>query len=142
MEYSCFKTLAHKHKSCGKKMRDKFRVGKKWGIPYDTKSGRKCCFFANYRECKGSKDLADSLPKTWIFAANDRTSFETRLRAKQCELCGTKEAKHYEIHHVHRVKDLKGKTPVERMMMAKRRKTIVLCRECHYKTHGKKTPNE
>ena len=59
----------------------------------------------------------------------------------KCELCGKTDAEHYEIHHVRKVKDLKGKELWEQNMIAKRRKTIVVCRECHYKIHGRHEKN-
>ena len=142
MEYSCLKTLAHKHKSKLKKVRDKFRQGKRWGVPYETKQGPKRCYFADYRECKGSKQLDDVMPNTARISSLGRTSFESRLKARLCELCGTTDAKHYEIHHIHKVKDLKGKVYWEKVMIAKRRKTMVLCKECHYKIHGRRIPKE
>ena len=40
MEYSCLKTLAHKHKSTTSKMIKKYKDGKGgWAIPYETKQG-------------------------------------------------------------------------------------------------------
>ena len=43
MEYSCLKTLAWKHKCKLSKIYDKYRIGaKRWGIPYETKSGNRC----------------------------------------------------------------------------------------------------
>ena len=41
----------------------------------------------------------------------------------------------YEVHHVNKVKNLKGKEPWEVVMIAKRRKTLVVCRDCHQKIH-------
>lgn len=43
MEYSCLKTLTSRQKSSISKIRTKYRVGKDWGIPYETKKGRKIC---------------------------------------------------------------------------------------------------
>lgn len=84
------------------KFRDKAKESKgKWGIPYETKQGKKSC--------------------------------ENRLKEKCCELCGTTESDHYEIHHVNKVKNLKGKEAWEIAMLAKRRKTLVVCRDCHRK---------
>lgn len=40
-------------------------------------------------------------------------------------------AKFYEIHHVNKLKNLKGKEHWERVMIAKKRKTLVVCRHCH-----------
>lgn len=46
----------------------------------------------------------------------------------------------YEIHHVNKVKNLKGKADWEKVMLAKRRKTIVVCHKCHMRIHhGTKT---
>lgn len=36
---------------------------------------------------------------------------------------------------INKVKNLKGKEPWERAMIAKRRKTLVVCRECHHMIH-------
>ena len=143
MEYSCLKSIAHKHKSRVPKMIAKYQDGKgKWGIPYETKQGPKVCYSADYRECKASKDASDIIPITGLIHAHTNTTFESRLKAKQCELCDTTTATHYQIHHVHKVKDLKGKERWEQIMIAKKRKTMVLCTECHYKIHGKRVSPE
>ena len=138
MEYSCLKTLAAKHKcSCGQ-IKDKYKDGQgRWGIPYMTKNGKKRCYFAKYSECKGVKNVSDRLTNGAILHTSTKTTFESRLAAKTCELCGTTDAESYEIHHIHKVKDLKGKEPWEQVMIAKRRKTMVLCKRCHYKIHGR-----
>ena len=52
MEYSCLKTIASRHKSSISKFIGKYRCGKKWGVPYETKSGAKIRFFADYSKCK------------------------------------------------------------------------------------------
>ena len=138
MEYSCLKTLASKHKcSCGQ-IKYKYEDGKgKWGIPYETKQGEKRCYFAQYAECKNVKNASDKISGKTTLYAYTKTSFESRLAAKVCELCGTTDAQSYEIHHVHKVKDLKGKELWEQVMIAKRRKTIVLCKKCHYEIHNR-----
>jgi len=63
-----------------------------------------------------------------------RTTFDARLKAKKCELCGATDVK-LEIHHVNKVKNLKGKKPWEQVMIAKRRKTLAVCHDCHVKIH-------
>ena len=61
-----------------------------------------------------------------------RNTLENRLKAKCCELCGTSdENTSYEIHHVNKVKNLKGKEKWEMAMIAKQRKTLVVCFHCH-----------
>jgi hypothetical protein len=106
MEYSCLKTLAAKHKCSSGQIKDKYKDGHgRWGIPYETKNGEKRCYFAQYSECKGTKNVNDKLPSEAILHTSIKTSFESRLAAKICELCGSTEANHYEIHHVHKVKE-------------------------------------
>ena len=138
MERSCLKTLAHKLRSTSSKVKERFRDGHdKWGIPYETKEGKKCCYFADYMDCKGITN-GDELPNpSRMMHGYIRTTLEQRLSARKCELCGTTEARYYEIHHVNKVKNLKGKEFWEQVMIAKRRKTLVLCKECHDKIHGK-----
>ena len=43
----------------------------------------------------------------YIMYNNARNSLEMRLKAKVCELCGSTDAQAYQIHHIHKVKDLK-----------------------------------
>ena len=140
MKYSCLKTLAHRHKSTVPKIITKFKDGSgNWGIHYETKQGNKRCYFANFRDSKKSNKFSDAIENTTLMYKNSRTLLDDRLSAKICELCGNTTAEHYEVHHVHKIKDLKGKEPWEQIMIAKKRKTMVLCRECHKKIHGKKS---
>ena len=64
------------------------------------------------------------------------TPLEKRLKARICELCGTTESERYEIHHINKLKNLKGKEPWEIAMLAKRRKTLVVCEHCHHLIHN------
>jgi Fe-S-cluster-containing hydrogenase component 2 len=79
-------------------------------------------------------DIIPDLTKVHLYAV---TTFESRLKAKVCEICGTTESQCYEIHHINKLKTLKGKELWERVMLAKRRKTIVVCHECHLKIHNR-----
>jgi group II intron reverse transcriptase/maturase len=139
MEYSCLKTLAAKHKSTISKIINQFKDGKgKWGIPYPTRNGEKRCYFADYTEAKKVKNPTDIITKAAIINGSKTTTFEQRLSASVCELCGNTESDHYEIHHVNKVKSLKGKEPWEIVMIAKRRKTLVVCQKCHTEIHRQK----
>jgi group II intron reverse transcriptase/maturase len=134
MEYSCLKTLAAKHKRKTSKVRAILQDGKgNWGVPYETKKGPKRCYFAKYSECKGNSNPTDNIANRPMMYSGT-TTFESRLKAKVCELCGTTKGK-FEIHHVNKVKNLKGKKQWEKIMIAKRRKTMVVCKDCHYKIH-------
>lgn len=41
-----------------------------------------------------------------------------------------------EIHHVKKLRDLKGKKQWERLMIARKRKTLALCVRCHDRLHA------
>ena len=138
MEYSCLKTLASRHKSSISKIKTKYRVEKKWGIPYETKKGRKICFFAQYSACKRSCDYSDKMSNAAIAYGYAVNTLENRLKAHICELCGTTDSKFYEVHHINKLKNLKGKERWEQAMIAKRRKTLIVCRNCHKSVIHKK----
>ena len=84
MECSCMKTLAHKLRSTSSKVKERFRDGHdKWGIPYETKEGKKCCYFADYMECKGITN-GDELPKpSRMMHGYIKTTLEQRLSARK-----------------------------------------------------------
>ena len=94
---------------------------------------------ASYQDCENTGTCSDIIPMLTVQHLHSRNTFESRLMAHACELCGSTDSQHYEVHHVHKVKDLKGKAVWEQIMIAKRRKTLVVCRECHKRIHGKKT---
>ena len=132
MEYSCLKTLASKHKTSLSKIIDKFNDGTgKWGVPYETKLGNKRRYFANYADCKGKGSATDYISNAAVVYGYAVNTLENRLKAKVCELCGTTESDHYEVHHISKLKNLKGKERWEIAMIAKHRKTLVVCRDCH-----------
>ena len=132
MEYSCLKTLASKHKTSLSKIIDKFNDGTgKWGVPYETKLGSKRRYFANYADCKGKGSATDYISNAAVVYGYAVNTLENRLKAKVCEFCGTTESDHYEVHHINKLKNLKGKERWEIAMIAKHRKTFVVCRDCH-----------
>lgn len=137
MEYSCLKTLAFKHRCTIGKIKEKFSDKKGgWCIPYETKKGMKYLYLSKHSDCAKGKEASDTIPDMTMIHKHTRSTFESRLKAKTCELCGCTESRQYEIHHVNKLKNLKGKEPWEVMMIAKRRKTIVVCYECHKKIHN------
>jgi group II intron reverse transcriptase/maturase len=137
MEYSCLKTLANKYKSTVAKMKTKYKQGKHWGVKYQTKHGEKIAYFYNdgfnRRKVSHKMDI-DVKPNLYVYQG--KTDLEQRLSAKECELCGDNSPDmQFEIHHVNKVKNLKGKTYWEMVMIAKQRKTLVLCKNCHNGIH-------
>lgn len=137
MEYSCLKTLAFKHRCTIGKIKEKFSDKKGgWCIPYETKKGMKHLYLSKHSDCAKGKEASDTIPGMTMIHKHTRSTFESRLKAKTCELCGCTESRQFEIHHVNKLKNLKGKEPWEVMMIAKRRKTMVVCYECHKKIHN------
>ena len=85
-------------------------------------------------KCKRVTDFDEVIKNYAVIHAGTRTTFEGRLSAEVCELCGKTNVP-LELHHVNKVKNLKGKDFWEMMMIAKKRKTIAVCKECHHKIH-------
>src|SRR4051812_23387565 len=89
-----------------------------------------------------SRSNGQSTPRLKIVSlrfGSTRRNWLQRLLADACELCGSKES--IEVHHVRALKDLMRKGRSERplwarLMAARRRKTLVLCRPCHVKIHA------
>ncbi|NWJ98327.1 MAG: hypothetical protein HXX20_21450 [Chloroflexi bacterium] len=64
-----------------------------------------------------------------------RNELTKRLLAQTCEWCGTQEGV-LEVHHIRKLKDLKGRSKWEQLMIARKRKTQVLCQSCHVELHA------
>ena len=137
MEYSCLKTLSAKARRSLRKTVAAYKDGHgKWGIPYETKTGKKRMYFANWQKCrKEASACNDTINDVFMMHNHNRNSLEARLKAKVCELCGTTQGELFELHHVRKVKDLNGKERWEQCMIAKRRKTLVVCKPCHNAIH-------
>ena len=136
MEYSCLKTIAGKHKSTSRKIVSKYQDGNgNWSIPYKTAKGEKRRGFANFMDCKNTGSFHEVIIDYAVLYASTRTTFDDRLSARVCELCGKTDVS-LEIHHVNKVKNLKGKEFWEQMMIAKKRKTIAVCKACHCQIHN------
>lgn len=106
--------------------------GVRWFVEGDIKRR----YFANYMDCKDAKISTDCISNAAIIYGQSVTPLEKRLKARICELCGTTESERYEIHHINKLKNLKGKEPWEIAMLAKRRKTLVVCEHCHHLIHN------
>ena len=127
MEYSCLKTLAGKYKSSVSKMWNKYRHGKSWSIPYKTKTESKYVGIVKAADCKNGK-VCDTIPP--INQITSRITIHARLEPRVCELCATRSEEPCEIHHVGSLEKL-GNSVWEMVMKKKRRKTLVVCSNCH-----------
>lgn len=134
---SLIHTLACKRKTTCKQVRSSLKRGEEHMLAF--KRGSKTCyttlFKIKHREKKvfNSPDLK---PKTGIFT-QQKYDILKRLDKEECEYCRITDG-NLEIHHIRRLKDLQQKTnkePWEIRMCSQRRKTMVLCRECHDQLH-------
>ncbi len=78
-------------------------------------------------------DDADNLPS---YRGMQSTSLMARLKACECEYCGATD--NLQMIHVRKLKDLKGKQEWEKLMIARKRKTLAVCENCYRKIHGRK----
>lgn len=158
---SVTKTLAGKYKTKvsklknmeieieGKKCRKFYRNGK-WGVTYTNKKGKEIfTTFMSREEIQFVKQTykpepeINLIPRSGIYYG--RTSIIERLNANRCERCGDENGP-FEVHHVRKLSDLSKKKhlqPWEKFMIARNRKTIVLCgrgskKNCHLKLHNGK----
>jgi group II intron reverse transcriptase/maturase len=154
METSLTKTLAHKHKTTVSKIYRKYRGKclvngfeyKTLQVEVPTTSGTRTIYWGAVplRVVKpGNEPIQDERYRAMY---NRHTDLVTRLQAETCELCGSQE--NIEVHHIRRLADLKKPGRKEKpawvkRMIALRRKTLVVCRNCHRAIHaGQPTPNQ
>ena len=136
MEYSMFKTYATKYRTTKRSIMDKMRMGKDFGIKYKGKDGtEKVCLL--YHEGFRRKEMnkyadVDLIQDKKIYL--ERTSLIQRLSANKCEWCGAENTP-IEMHHVRKLKNLQGKKFWEQFMIARNRKTLALCHQCHVNLH-------
>ncbi len=148
MRDSLLKTLASKHK------KTKRQVARQYTATVQTSAGpRKCLqvmvprrdkrpLIARFgglslRRRKNAvlKEPEHINPYDWV----SRTELVQRLLADECEICGSRQ--NVEVHHIRKLSDLKIRGRREKplhvqIMSARRRKTLVLCRECHVNLHA------
>lgn len=135
MEYSMYKTFAAKYRTKVKRVCRKYKHNDIFTIKYKVKSGNeKSAYFysGGFKRRSPFKNMSiDNKPNTLIYTSS--TSLIDRLKAEKCELCGATER--LIMHHVRKLKGLKGKENWEKHMIARRRKTVAICGSCHQKIH-------
>jgi hypothetical protein len=145
MEGSLLRTLANKHKTT---IGD---IWKRYRSTAPTAHGPRRCLVANLNRAGktplvarfGGLSLRRERRAVIVDHLSHRaprhTELVKRLVADECELCGSRER--VEVHHVRKlsklgIKGRKEKPLWMRVMMARRRKTLVVCRVCHLAIHG------
>lgn len=136
LEYSMYKTFARKYKSTVRQVIRKYNQNGVFRVPYETKQGKKYCEFYNkgFKRVNVSKPACfDTLPQYVRYDVPN--TLKSRLMTGKCELCGC-ESSQIRMHHVRKLKELKGANEWERLMLERRRKTLAVCPECHAKMHN------
>ncbi|WP_199338342.1 group II intron reverse transcriptase/maturase [Nostoc sp. FACHB-133] len=148
MSSSLMKTLACKHRTSVAKICARYKKTVK--LPQGL---RKCVEITVPVEGKkslvarfGGIQLKRNLKATILdLPTNRKPAFRNelikRLLASECEICGAKGD--IEVHHIRALKDLKAKGRKEKpqwmqIMSARRRKTLMVCPQCHDAIHAGK----
>lgn len=86
-------------------------------------------------------DVSDcAVDRAWFVHANKRCELLRRLCVGKCELCGATEE--IQVHHIRKLADLnrgrhaKPESSWVRIMIARKRKTLVVCQACHERIHA------
>lgn len=149
METSMLKTLANKHKSTVEKMVNHYQCtietenGPMKGFRVVIEREGKQPLIAEFGGIPlRTKEKLSNITDSVVTLGSHRTELVTRLLAETCELCGSH--KDIEVHHIRKLADLNTKGRQEKplwiqRMAALRRKTLVVCRECHDSIHAGKT---
>jgi group II intron reverse transcriptase/maturase len=76
----------------------------------------------------------------WVRPGNQRSEVVQRLLVGKCELCQDQGVP-IQVHHIRKLADLdrpgrRPKEPWEKLLSARKRKTLVVCQGCHAAIHG------
>jgi hypothetical protein len=140
-EQSLVKTLAAKFKTSVRKIYRKYRgytaEGKRV-IMVKMERKDKPPLIASYGKTPIRQNRKATIKDEKPTIYTQRTELIPRLLNNQCELCGT----YGEVagHHIRKLKDLKKKGREllwwQKRMVALRRKTLFVCKECHNNIHS------
>jgi RNA-directed DNA polymerase len=132
-QYSLFKTLSGKHKCSITQTITRLSRGNEFAHRYQKEERvSEIKIFQLKHMDKSPKYMEDEIPKT-LFLTASGSELIRRMNAKECEHCRQTDLP-TEVHHVHKLKDLKSKPHLEnweKIMIARNRKTLILCTECH-----------
>ena len=131
MEYSLYMTLGQKLRRHVGQIRDKYRKGKNFVIPYKDAKGKER-FRTLYKEgFKRKSSLTDDfLDRTPCTMYVPKPSLAERLKQQTCEMCGATDT-NVVMHHIRTLVGVKGETPWGKLMLSRHRKTLVVCESCN-----------
>ena len=140
--YSLYKTLANKHKSTVGKTIARLTMGDYQAVTCEVQGQVKEYRVFRLKDFQPTHRVQID-PDTQPNSARYRGFSEIvqRLQAQVCEYCGADEGG-MEVHHIRRLKDIKdGKAAWQKLMIARHRKTLVLCVPCHRALHKGTLPD-
>ena len=141
--FSMFKTLASKNKCHVAQVLKGMKTAKGYFLKVQGKSGLKQIEMFQTKHLKKSVECKDELPLTAHYYRTG-TELIQRMEADTCEYCGQSNAD-TEVHHVHKLKDLRQRKNLElweKVMIARNRKTMILCVKCHKLLHKGELPDK
>lgn len=144
MESALTKTLAHKLKVSVTNVYKRFRTtihtpeGPYKGLEVKIEREGKKPLIARWGGIPLKKQQNGPLEDQKARPIIGRAELLQRLLADTCELCGSQEQ--VQVHHIRHLRDLhrpgKSEKPLWlKVMAARKRKTLVVCHECHRKMH-------
>lgn len=143
-QWSFFATLSHKHKSSIGKVARKMKLSAQSGyeLKVNINGIPKSYRLFRLKDHEPPKIHNSNVDTPWDTTRFTMTRSELvqRLNANTCEYCG-KTVGYMEVHHIKALKDVQGKKQLwQQMMCAMRRKTMVLCVDCHNELHRRDLP--
>jgi group II intron reverse transcriptase/maturase len=139
---SYLKTMANKYKTSVQKVATMLNRGAHMAVRETVKGKTKEVKLFQLKSVKRKTAFdedVDKVPLTYKYS--NGSELLRRMSANKCEYC-EKEGGYFEVHHIRKLADIKeGKQPWEKLMMARKRKTLVLCVDCHQKLTNGKLPD-
>lgn len=137
MKESMYKTFSSKYNSTVRKIIHSYTREKIFRVQWTDGKGKtheREIYHGGFCRRKEARiDDADNLPS---YRGMQNISLMDRITACKCEYCGATD--NLQMVHVRKLKDLKGKQSWERLMIARRRKTLAVCQSCYNKIHNGK----
>ncbi|HEY7125289.1 MAG TPA: group II intron reverse transcriptase/maturase, partial [Ktedonobacterales bacterium] len=140
---SLFKTLAAKHKTSVTKIAERLKTKDGYALVVKEQDKTRVIPIFRLKDLRPPRPTdpeLDVLPNVYIWTLS-RSEVIKRLNRRQCDYCETIEGP-IEVHHIRKLKDVaEGKALWQQMMAARRRKTLMLCIQCHHLLHAGKLPD-
>jgi len=139
---SLFKTLAMKHRQSVRQVARRLRSDGGYTLVIKEEERPRAIHVFRLKDLQppAAFDNHIDIQANPLALTLSRAELIRRLNASECEYCGTVNGP-FEVHHIRKLKDVaKGKDLWQQMMAARRRKTLILCQDCHRLLHAARLP--